>query len=138
MKVDLNLKFEEYPLKVPSLKIIEKKYAALIKELKECGSSKTAIPVIKKFNKLSDEINTQMSIIYARHSVNTKDPIYKRAQDKCDEISPMLSNYSSQFSSILAKAKYRKDLEKHFGKYLFRMIDDSLKVFDEKIIPELI
>ena len=138
MKVNLKTKFEDYPLVVPSIKIIEKKLIKLIEELKECGSAKTAIPVIKKYNKLTEEINTNMSIIYVRNSINTRDPIYKRAQAKCDEISPLLNNYFTAFSKILAKAKYRKDLEKEYGKYLFRMIDDSLKVFDEKIIPELI
>jgi M3 family oligoendopeptidase len=138
MKANLKTRFEDYPLAVPSIKILEKKIAKLIEELKECGSAKTAIPVIKKFNKLVEEISTNVSVIYVRSSINTRDPIYKRAQAKCDEISPILNNYYTTFNSILAKAKYRKDLEKEYGKYLFKMIDNSLKIFDEKIIPELI
>ena len=109
MKANLKTRFEDYPLAVPSIKILEKKVTKLIEELKECGSAKTAIPVIKKFNKLVEEVSTNVSVIYVRSSINTRDPIYKRAQAKCDEISPILNNYYTIFNSILAKAKYRKD-----------------------------
>ena len=51
MKANLKTRFEDYPLAVPSIKILEKKVTKLIEELKECGSAKTAIPVIKKFNR---------------------------------------------------------------------------------------
>lgn len=138
MKVDLNTKFEDYPLNVPSLKKLEKKIGQLVSELKECGSALTATPVIKKMNKLMESVQTDMSIIYVLASLDTTNKVYKKAQDRCDEISPIISSYTQEFNKILAKAKYRKDLEKTFGKYLFRMIDDSLKTFDEKVIPELI
>ena len=137
-KVDLKTKFEDYPLNVPSQKKVQKKIGALVEELKQCGSAKTALPVIKKMDKLMDEINNDMSVIYVRATLNTKDPIYKRAQDKCDEISPLISSYAQEFNKILVKAKYRKDLEAILGKYMFKMLDDSLKTFDEKVIPELI
>lgn len=138
MKVNPNTKFEDYPLNIPSAKRLQKKISSLVEELKQCGSALTAVPVIKKFNKLMEEVNNDMSIIYVRATLNTQDPIYKRAQEKCDEISPLISSYAQEFNKILAKARYRKDLENIFGKYLFRMIDDSLRTFDEKVIPELI
>ena len=59
-------------------------------------------------------------------------------KDKCDEISPILSNYQNQFSKILVAFPFRKELEAHYGEYLFKMYDASLRAFDEKIIPELI
>lgn len=138
MKVDLNTKFEDYPLNVPSLKRLEKKISQLVQELKECGSALTAVPVIKKMNKLMESVQTDMSIIYVLYSCDTQNKTYKKAQEKCDEISPVISAYTQQFYKILTKVKYRKDLEKIFGKYLFKMLDDSLKTFDEKVIPELI
>ena len=138
MKVDFNTKFEDYPLNVPSAKRLEKKIGQLVQELKECGSALTAVPVIKKMNKLMESVHTDMSVIYVLATLDTTNPVYKKAQDKCDEISPLISSYVQEFNKLLAKAKYRKDLEKTFGSYLFKMIDNSLKTFDEKIIPELI
>jgi oligoendopeptidase F len=133
-----NLKFEQYPLTVPSLKKIEKKITSLIDELKSCGSAATALPVIKKMNKFMDEISSDMTIISVRYHIDTQNQKYKNAQNKLDEISPVISAYLNNWNKLLVKVKYRKDLEKVLGKYYFQMIETSLKVFDEKIVPELI
>ena len=133
-----NIKFEQYPLSVPSLKKLEKKFTSLIDELKSCGSATTALPVIKKMNKLVDDISSDMTIISVRYQIETNNPKYKKAQDQIDEISPVISAYINNWNKVLVKAKYRKDLEKTLGKYYFQMMETSLKVFDEKIIPELI
>lgn len=138
MNKELNMTFDEFPLNVPSEKRIVSKLESLIQELEECGSALTANLAVKHWNKYMTQLATDSSIIYVRYSCDTKNPVYKRAQDRCDELSPIVSNYSNKFAKILTKAKYRKELEKKYGKYYFQMMDASLKVFDEKIIPELI
>ena len=133
-----DLKFSEYPFIVPSEKRIRAKCEKLIGELKECGSARTASLVIKHWNKYMEEVGTQCGIISTLYSCDTTNVAYKKAQDRCDELSPILSDYSNQFSKILVKAKYRKDLENIYGKYLFRMYDDSIKAFDPVIMPDLV
>ena len=138
MKKELNMTFEQFPLNVPSEKRIANKLEDLVTELEECGSVATAALAIKHWNKYMTQLSTDISIIMVRYSCDTKNPVYKRAQDRCDELSPIISNYANKCQKILAKARYRKELEKKMGKYYFQMIDASLKSFDEKIIPELI
>ncbi len=132
------LKFSKYPLIVPTEKRTINKLEKLVEELKECGSAKTAMTAIKHWNKFNDELETQISVIYVLYSLDTTNKVYKNAQDRVDELTPLLSKYSNEFNKVLAKARYRKDLEKILGKYYFEMIDSSLKAFDDKIIPELI
>ena len=138
MKNDLQMTFEEFPFSMPNEKKITAKLASLIDELEQCGSALTANIAIKHWNKYMMKLSTTQSLIYVRYSINTKDPVYRKAQQRVDELSPIVSGYSNRFYKILAKAPYRKDLEKKYGKYYFQMIDNSLKAFDEKIIPELI
>lgn len=133
-----HLTFEEYPLHVPSEKKVVKKLESLIQELEECGSANTAKVAIKHWNKFMNELATDMQIITVRYTIDTTNPVYKNAQEKLDEISPLISNYSSKYEKILVKAPYRKELEKLYGPYLFKMYENGLKAFDEKIIPELI
>ena len=135
---EMNVKFEDYPLRVPSEKRTIAKLESLIAELEECGSALTAKKAVNHWNKYMMDLSTDMGVIQTRYTLDTRSPVYKKAQDKLDEFSPVLSNYSNKYEKILLKAKYRKDLEKIYGKYLFRMYEDSLKSFDEKIIPELI
>ena len=133
-----HLTFEEYPLHVPNEKRTIKKLESLIQELEECGSANTARVAIKHWNKFMNELTTDLQVITVRYTIDTTNPVYKNAQDKMDELSPIISNYSSKYEKILVKAPYRKELEKVYGPYLFKMYENGLKAFDEKIIPELI
>ena len=132
------LKFEEYPFKVPSEKRTLNKLESLVNELEECGSALTAKSAIKHWNKFMNELSTEMNVIQVLYTLDTRNKTYKNAQERLDEISPLIANYSTKYEKILVKAKYRKDLEKVYGPYLFKMYENSLKAFDEKIIPELI
>ncbi|MCQ2814944.1 MAG: M3 family oligoendopeptidase [Bacilli bacterium] len=133
-----DLKFEQYPLIVPTQKRMENKLEKLVQDLKECGSARTAVLAIKHWNKYMEELSTQMSVVTVLYTLDTTNKAYKNAQAKIDELSPIISNYANQFQKILTKAKYRKDLEKQYGKYLFQMFDNSLKCFDPKIMPMLV
>ena len=138
MKNELNMTFEEFPLIVPDEKKMMKKLDSYVNELEKATDADSAYKVIKRWNKYMQELMTEQSVIYVRYSLETNNPTYKAAQERVDELTPYVSNYSNKFAKILAKASYRLDLEKKLGKYYFQMIDASLKAFDEKIIPELI
>ncbi len=133
-----DLKFSEYPFIVPTEKRMCNKLEGLVRDLKECGSARTALLAIKHFNKYLDELYTQASIIGVKYACDTTKLANKKAQERLDELSPIIANYYNQFIRILAKAKYRKELEAYFGKYYFKKIDNSIKAFDEKIVPDLI
>lgn len=135
---DKTLKFEEYPLRIPTEKRTINKLESLIHELEECGSANTAKLAVKHWNKYMSELSTDVSVIQVRYTLDTTNKVYKNAQDKVDELSPIFSKYSNDFEKILLKAKYRKDLEKLYGKYLFKMYENNQKAFDPKIIPDLI
>ncbi len=132
------LKFSKYPFIVPTEKRTVNKLEKLVSELKECGSAKTATLVIKHWNKFMDELETEMGVIYVLSTLDSTNKAYRNARAKTDELSPLVSKYANDFNKILAKARYRKDLEKSFGKYYFEMIDNSLKAFDDKLIPDMI
>ena len=138
MKPLNELKFEEFPLNVPDEKKVLKKLSSFVKQLSEADSAKKMIAVINRYHKYSEALSTDMSVISIRYSLETNNPEIKAAQDKCDEISPLIANVSTQFAKILVESPFRPELEKKYGEYLFKMAEASLKAFDEKIIPELI
>ncbi len=132
------LKFEEFPINVPNEKKTIKKLSQLVEELKAANDVQKIIKVINKFHKYTEKLSTDMAVISIRYSLETNNPDIKAAQDKCDEISPLISNVSTQFAKILVESPFRPELEKKYGSYLFKMAEANLKSFDEKIIPELI
>ena len=93
---ETELTFEQFPLRVPSEKKISAKLEDLIKEVEECGSYLTAKTAIKHWNKFGNELATDATIIQVRYSLDTKNPVYKRAQDKLDELMPLFSAYETK------------------------------------------
>ena len=130
--------FDEIPLKKPSYKVLQKKITFLINALKESKDAKEAIKVINKIERIMSKYETEATIINIRYSCNTKDPVISKANDVLDEMSPYISNLLNNWNKTLIALPFRSDLEKKFTPYYFQMIENSLKSFDEKIIPELV
>ena len=133
-----NLKFEDFKVKAPSLKRISARLDAILKELESSSSYTEALKAIKKWNKYTDSIQTDFSIIYVRYSLHTKDETAKKYPDLVDNISPYISSYSNRYIKYMLSSPYRKELEEKLGSYVFKMYEAQVKTFDEKIIPDLV
>ena len=113
MKQVLDMKFEDFPLNVPSEKRIVKKLESLVQELEECGSALTASIAIRHWNKYMTQLQTDQSIIYVRYSCDTKNPVYKRAQDRVDELSQIVHVLLERYKALLKEnAQLREDAER--------------------------
>lgn len=133
-----DVKFEEIPIKKISYKSIEKKMMGYINELKDAKDYATGKKVISSFEHYMSKFETNITVIQIRYSLNTQDAAIAKAQDQVDEMMPLVSNLINMWNKILIKVPFRAELEKKYTPYYFRMIENSLKSFDEKIIPELI
>ena len=132
------LTFEEYPLQIPTEKRTINKCEFILNELEQCGSLLTAKLPIKHWNKLSDELETDIAIITCRYTLDTRNKTYKNAQNKVDELLPILQNYSTKYQRLIVKSRFKKEFEQVYGKYLVKKYEANLKTFDPKIIPDLI
>lgn len=130
-------KFSQIKVKTPNIENIKAKLLPLIEELKNGKDFDECDKAFKKFNKAFDDLNTDISIIYVRYTINTQDKKYKKLQETMDEISPYISQICNEFNIAMVNSKFRSDFEKKYGDHLFKMIETSLKCFDEKIIPDL-
>lgn len=135
---NLDLKFEEIPIQKISYKVIEKKLTSLISQLKAAPDYKSGLKVINAFERYMSKFSTNTTVISIRYSLNTQDEAIAKAQDQVDEMMPLVSNLINMWNKVLVALPYRSELEKKFSPYYFKMIENSLKSFDEKIIPELI
>ena len=135
---NLDIKFEDIPIKNISYKAIEKKLTGLIKQLKEAKDFKEGLKVIHAFERYASKLMTNVTVISIRYSLNTTDEAIAKMQDKVDEMMPLVSGLINVWNKILVNVPFRKELEKKYSPYYFVMIENSLKSFDEKIIPELI
>ncbi len=136
--MDKNIKFEDIEPKKVSLKGVQAKLAKFTEDLSKTKEPAKALKVIRALEKYMDKYENNATVISIRYSLNTTDEYISKLQDHMDEISPLISNELNKFNKILVKHPCRKALEEKLTPYYFQMIENSLKSFDEKIIPELI
>ena len=132
------MKFEEMKKHVPSDKVYKKKYEELRKELSEATSKEDAIKVVKKYHKLKDNLTSDSTIISIRHTIDTTNKEYDKANNKCDEVLPVVASYEALFIKDLVSSKYRKDLEDKFTPYYFELLEAFLKSFDDRLVPFMV
>ena len=80
--------FEEIPLRIPNLTIVEKKAKKFLEEFQSATSAKEQAKVIRKFDKYYFNIQTDLTVISIRYTLNTQDSEYQEAQAKADELIP--------------------------------------------------
>ena len=132
------MKFEEMKKHIPNEKVYSKKIEELCNELDNASSKDEAYKVVKKYFKLSDTYESDVTIISIRNTIDTTDKEYEKAIEKINEVGPVISNEFLKFEKKLLTCKFRKELEEKLSPYYFLRIENSLKVFDEKIIPEIV
>jgi len=133
-----DVKFNEIEIKKISFKTVEKKINGFTASLKEAKTFAEGLKVINAFERYMSKFSTNITVISIRYSLNTTDEVISKYQDQVDEMMPLVSNLINAWNKVLVKVPFRAELEKKFSPYYFQMIENSLRSFDEKIIPELI
>lgn len=131
------MKFEEFPLNVPDIKKISKKLNGLIDTFAAAKTAQEANAVMKRINKYAEDIMTDMTVIEVRYTIDTNNADYEKAQAVVDEVGPQVSALFNRYNKLLVASPFRSELEKIHGSYLFKMIENNLKTFDDKIIEDL-
>lgn len=129
-------KFEDWPFRVPSLPSFEKKVDAIIEELKEAKDVKEALNAYRKMSKLSDKISDDITHIQVLFSLETTNKKYEKAMKKTNDMIPLISLKSQEFTKVFLASPFRKELEEKLGKHLFTIYEYSLKGFDERVVAE--
>ena len=130
-------KFSELKYKKINIEKIQKEYEELTSNFKNASSFEDQDKALSKICKYNDDLGTNLTIAEVRYTMDTLNKENQKNQEVIDEVSPIISMLNNNFNKELVSAKYRKELEDKWGSYLFKMAENSLECFDEKIIPEL-
>lgn len=129
------MKFSEMPYKRIDMAKVETTYKDIIERTKNAKSGEEQFEIHKEYYEFSGDIQTNMTLAYIRHDIDTTDEFYEKEQEFYDEAMPIISNYETTYGKVLYESPYRDYLESKMGKVPFKNIELSLKAFDEKLIP---
>ena len=131
------MKFNDYKYEKINIDETKEKFSNLIKSFSDAENLEEQTKYMDEIIKLRNHIDTMETLVSIRHSIDTTDEFYDKENEYVDEISPILFGFISEFYKALVNSKFRADLEKKYGKFLFDLAENTLKTFNEKIIPDL-
>ena len=131
------MNFNDYKYEKIDIDAVKKQFEELIGSFSKADSAEKQCEIMDKVINLRNYIDTMITLVSIRHSINTADDFYDKENDYCDEISPLLYGFTTDFYEALVTSKFRKELEDKYGKFLFDQAECSLKTFNEEVIPQL-
>ena len=95
--------FKDLKVYKPDPEKIKEQYEEITNRITNAQTPDEATNAILDSFRLQDEISTNFDIIYIRQTINTLYEEYSKLNDYCDEIMPVIQEYSS----AVDKALYR-------------------------------
>ena len=130
------MNFNDYKYEHLDLEKIKGQFSELIDNFERAKNVERQIEAFDKIIKLRNHIETMQTLVSIRHSIDTNDEFYDKENEYMDEISPILFGFTNDFYKALVNSKFKNELIKKYGKLLFDLAENTLKVFSNEIIPD--
>ena len=130
------MNFNNYKYEHLDLEKIKGEFSELIGSFEKAENVEGQIEAFDKIIKLRNHIETMQTLVSIRHSIDTNDEFYDKENEYMDEISPILFGFTNDFYKALVNSKFKEELIKKYGKFLFGLAENTLKVFSNEIIPD--
>ncbi|BBM37382.1 oligoendopeptidase [Leptotrichia hofstadii] len=130
------MNFNNYKYEHLDLEKIKGEFSELIDSFERAENMEGQIEAFDKIIKLRNHIETMQTLVSIRHSIDTNDEFYDKENEYMDEISPILFGFTNDFYKALVNSKFKAELIKKYGKLLFDLAENTLKVFSNEIIPD--
>ena len=130
------MNFNDYKYEHLDLEKIKGQFSELIDNFERAKNVERQIEAFDKIIKLRNHIETMQTLVSIRHSIDTNDEFYDKENEYMDEISPILFGFTNDFYKALVNSKFKEELIKKYGKLLFDLAENTLKVFSNEIIPD--
>lgn len=131
------MKFSEYEYQRPNLKEVQSSIEEWTRFLEKAKNDDDVLKAIEAFNDIRNHFLTAQTLVSIRYSLNTTDPFYEAEQAFMDESTPEVEAWINGFFKALVKSPYLGKAKSQFGDHFLKLIEVSLKAFDEAIIEEL-
>ena len=130
------MKFSEMPYRRVEKAVLDQ-ISRLTERLTCASSEEEAEKIFMESEAISTEVQTMMNLCYIRSTIDTTDEFYAAEQEYNDELTPLLTEKSQEFSKALCASPFRGELEKKWGTLLFTNAELSMKGFAPELVPLL-
>lgn len=129
--------FKDYQYIRPNMEELQSQLEALFEGFEGAESLQQQNSIMEDINRLCNEFESMESIVYIRHTCDTRDELYEGENDYIDEAKPIFEGLKSRYYRLLVNSKFRSELEALWGSQLFTLADLTLKTFKPEIVEDL-
>ena len=131
------MKFSEFPYRRPDLEAVKADFDQHIEQIKQANQAKDIKNAIKNIQDLQTMIETQATLASIRNSIDTRDAFYEEEMAFWDEHLPIIQEWVTSYYKAVLDLANLEDYAELFPATLVKMAENSIRVFDSKIIPLL-
>ncbi|MGL5278526.1 MAG: M3 family oligoendopeptidase [Cetobacterium sp.] len=131
------MKFKNFKYERPNYDLIKETLTNLMQKLKVSVNIQEQKNLIHEINTIRNNISSMSSIANIRHTINTEDKFYDDENEYWDEISPFYQELDTNFYEIMVNHSNKDNLVIEYGEQLFKLMENSLKIFSPDIIEDL-
>ena len=131
-------KFSELQYTRPDMEAFRETFEQAIRELGQAKDYAQARKVYFDLQEKEAAVDTMATLASVRNTIDTRDPFYEAEMKWIREQNARLIPLNKQWNTALSKSAFRADFVREFGEQMFRLIDASLLVQDERIIQDTV
>lgn len=131
------MKYDDFPYERPDMKELDDKFNLLLERITSAKNCDEQDEAMRDINKIRDNFDTSLSIVYTRYTGNTEDEFYKAEQDFFDESEPVFHSLVSKYYQAILNSPYRKELEKKWGEQLFTVAELESRIISPEVLEDL-
>lgn len=131
------MNFKDLPYKRPNLEKILEELDNLTNKFKKATNLDDTFIQFKAIDKIKSNFLTLGSLIYIRHTIDTRDEFYDKEREFFDNSEPLFNEKIKHFNDELIKSPFRTELEDKLGKQIFSLAEMQIKTFSPEIIEDL-
>lgn len=131
------MKFSQLQYTRPDIQVFEKQFNESVQQFSSAVSVEEQFNLLKKIYELRRRMETAMTIVSVRNSIDTSDKFYEVEQEFFDNYEPKYKDFIMSLYRALIQSKFRNELEAKIGKQLFMIAELAVKTFSPAIIEDL-
>ncbi len=131
------MKFNDYPYTRPNLESLQAEGKAIIETMQAAEDYSQFKTAMDRFIDIQRNVQTQMTLVSIRHSINTGDEFYEKEQEFFNENGPYFEQLNAQYYQTIMESPFLENLKADVPASFLGMIECQLKSFSPEIIPEL-
>ena len=128
------MKFSEMPYARPDLDTLQALTTKTLEKMDSATTAQEQLDALKAYDDALTSVYTASTLVYVRHSINTKDEFYESEQDWMDEAMPRLQAIDQQINETLLRSPFRAELSEALGGLLFTNLEIAVRSFKPELM----